>query len=397
MVILFISTLELIHNLLSQLKTLTKLVDGLWSHVKFMTPSLDSLALGLQVRQLLLIFWLVRELSVLVKPVLSILQLEAVFISVFLQHKFLQFLTKLSTNIVDIFLDTILGCQSLSLRLILIVHCVLFQNRILKPLRTKLSISSLTDGEINCLVDHLLSLHHLHFLLLLWFGFTSLHFLIRLGLNWSFTTLGFSFFIFLFLLFTDSFLFLLISFHLLRNLFLNFVFLHQIGRTDSKDTIWIDSDLHFDFLASSLCCWSHISNFKYSDVSFWIWNIVYIFSSDLKSTCFVECEHLAEGDRMILREYLHLAGGRLALAGCVLGPDQLDGVGLDVGHAELPDLEHGREDGALEGAASRHGLVSVQRSARLLPEHTLNDGFDGRNASTSSNYFNTVNFLWFQL
>ena len=119
---------------------------------------------------------------------------------------------------------------------------------------------------------------------------------------------------------------------------------------------------------------------------------------------------------MILREDLHLAGGRLALAGCVLGPDQLDGVGLDVGDAELPDLEHGREDGALEGAASRHRLVSVQRRARLLPEHTLNDGFDGRNASTSSNYFNTrnkiiikvfsdkfqsiklpVNFLWFQL
>ena len=93
---------------------------------------------------------------------------------------------------------------------------------------------------------------------------------------------------------------------------------------------------------------------------------------------------------MILREDLHLAGGRLALAGCVL-PDELDGVGLDVGHAELPDLEHGREDGALEGAASRHRLVSVQRRARLLPEHTLNDGFDGRNASTSSNYFNTIN------
>ena len=69
----------------------------------------------------------------------------------------------------------------------------------------------------------------------------------------------------------------------------------------------------------------------------------------LECFCLVECEHLAEGDRVIDRKDLHLPGG-LALATGVV-PNQLDGVWLDVGDRELPDLEHGGEDGALEGTA----------------------------------------------
>ena len=109
----------------------------------------------------------------------------------------------------------------------------------------------------------------------------------------------------------------------------------------------------------------------------------------LESTCFVEGEHLAEWNRMILREHLHLPGGP-ALARRVL-PDQLNGVRLDVRHGELPHLEHGREDGALKCAPARHRLVSVERGARLLPEHTLDDRLDSGDTSTSANYFNTEN------
>ena len=69
---------------------------------------------------------------------------------------------------------------------------------------------------------------------------------------------------------------------------------------------------------------------------------------------------------MELREDLHLSSG-LTLAGVL--PDQLDGVGLDVRHTELSHLEDRREDGALQSAASGHGLVSVQSSARSLPKH----------------------------
>jgi len=92
---------------------------------------------------------------------------------------------------------------------------------------------------------------------------------------------------------------------------------------------------------------------------------------------------------MILGEDLHLACG-LSLSRGVL-PDQLDGVGLDVRHGELAHLEHGRQDRALQRAASRHRLVRVERGAGLLAEHALDDGFDGGDTSASSNYFNTEN------
>ena len=108
----------------------------------------------------------------------------------------------------------------------------------------------------------------------------------------------------------------------------------------------------------------------------------------LESVAFEECQHLTEGNWMELREDLHLSSG-LALPGVL--PDQLDGVGLDVRHAELPHFEDRGEDGALEGAASGHGLVSVQGGARNLPEHRLDHRLDGGDASAASHDLNTAN------
>ena len=85
---------------------------------------------------------------------------------------------------------------------------------------------------------------------------------------------------------------------------------------------------------------------------------------------------------MELLEDLHLSG--------VL-PDQLDGVGLDVRHAELSHLEDRREDGALQGAASGHGLVGVESGARPLPEHSLDHRLDGGDTGAASHDLNTAN------
>ena len=90
---------------------------------------------------------------------------------------------------------------------------------------------------------------------------------------------------------------------------------------------------------------------------------------------------------MELREDLHLSHGSLALSGVL--PDQLDGIWLDIRHRELSHFEHRREDGALEGAASRHGLVSIESRARNLPEHGLYQGLDGRQTGAASHYLNT--------
>ena len=108
----------------------------------------------------------------------------------------------------------------------------------------------------------------------------------------------------------------------------------------------------------------------------------------LESVAFEECQHLTEGNWMELREDLHLSSG-LALPGVL--PDQLDGVGLDVRHAELSHLEDRREDGALQGAASGHGLVSVQSGAGSLPEHGLDHRLDGGDTGAASHDLHTVN------
>ena len=47
-------------------------------------------------------------------------------------------------------------------------------------------------------------------------------------------------------------------------------------------------------------------------------------------------------------------------------------------------LEHGRQDGALQRAPAGHGLVRVQRRARLLPEHLLNERLDGGDAGATA-------------
>merc|ERR1719350_2167488 len=52
MVVFFIPTLKSIHNLLGQLKTLTKLVYSLWSCLKLIPSSFRSLALYLKLIQL---------------------------------------------------------------------------------------------------------------------------------------------------------------------------------------------------------------------------------------------------------------------------------------------------------------------------------------------------------
>ena len=108
----------------------------------------------------------------------------------------------------------------------------------------------------------------------------------------------------------------------------------------------------------------------------------------LESVAFEESQHFTEGNRMELREDLHLSSS-LALPGVL--PDQLDGVGLDVRHAELSHLEDRREDGALQGAASGHGLVSVQSGAGSLPEHGLDHRLDGGDTRAASNDLNTAN------
>ena len=108
----------------------------------------------------------------------------------------------------------------------------------------------------------------------------------------------------------------------------------------------------------------------------------------LESVAFEESQHFTEGNRMELREDLHLSSS-LALPGVL--PDQLDGVGLDVRHAELAHLEDRREDGALQGAASGHGLVSVQSGARCLPEHGLDHRLDGGDTGAASHYLHTGN------
>ena len=95
----------------------------------------------------------------------------------------------------------------------------------------------------------------------------------------------------------------------------------------------------------------------------------------LKCFGLVKCKHFAEGHGVVDREDLHLPLG-LALATGVV-PHQLDGVGLDVRDGELPHLEHRREDGALEGAAPGHGLVSIECGGGLLGEHLLYHGLDG--------------------
>ena len=107
--------------------------------------------------------------------------------------------------------------------------------------------------------------------------------------------------------------------------------------------------------------------------------------------CFglVECEHLAEGHGVVDRENLHLPGGLALAAGVV--PHKLDGVGLDVGDGELTDLEHGGEDGALEGAASGHRLVGIEGGGGLLGKHLLDQSLDGGDPGAAPDNLNAVN------
>merc|ERR1719350_1981655 len=166
MVVFFIPTLKSIHNLLGQLKTLTKLVYRLWPRLKLIPPPFRTLALHLKLIQLPLIFGLLAKLSVLVKPVLRILQLEAVFVSVILHHELLQLLTKLAPDVVDVLLYAVLGSQSVGLISVLVIHAVFFLGRCLKSFIAQLTIDSLADGKVHVLVDSLLPLHHFHFLFL---------------------------------------------------------------------------------------------------------------------------------------------------------------------------------------------------------------------------------------
>ena len=62
-------------------------------------------------------------------------------------------------------------------------------------------------------------------------------------------------------------------------------------------------------------------------------------------------------------------------------PVQFDLEGLDVCDGELPNLEGGAEDGALQGTASRDGFVCVQGGVGDLVVHTLNSGLDGWNST----------------
>lgn len=71
-------------------------------------------------------------------------------------------------------------------------------------------------------------------------------------------------------------------------------------------------------------------------------------------------------------------------------PLELDGERLDVGDAEVSDLERGRQHGALKGTAPRHSLVQVQRGAQFSLEYVCEDLLDGGNSGGPSNQFNGI-------
>ena len=74
----------------------------------------------------------------------------------------------------------------------------------------------------------------------------------------------------------------------------------------------------------------------------------------------------------------------------VVLPAQLNLEGLDVGDAELPDFEGGRQDSALEGAPASYRLVRVQGRVGRLPKHRLNPGLDGRDSGGSANNLHRI-------
>ena len=76
----------------------------------------------------------------------------------------------------------------------------------------------------------------------------------------------------------------------------------------------------------------------------------------------------------------------------VVLPAQLNLEGLDVGDAELPDFEGGRQDSALEGAPASHRLVRVQGRVGRLPKHRLNPCLDGRDSGGSANNLHRVDW-----
>ena len=77
-------------------------------------------------------------------------------------------------------------------------------------------------------------------------------------------------------------------------------------------------------------------------------------------------------------------------------PTQRNAVRLDVGDAEVPDTESGRQNGALQRAAPRHGLIRVQRGARLLFEDLVDQFLYGWNACGAADNLNSINIIQFQ-
>jgi hypothetical protein len=107
------------------------------------------------------------------------------------------------------------------------------------------------------------------------------------------------------------------------------VFLDKVGRTDYKDTMEVDADLHFNLLVSTISQRADFTDLKRSNVRIHHGDISIVLGIHRKVVPSVKGEDLGEWHLVELREDHHVTSVRLGL------PVQFDGKRLQIKNDEV--------------------------------------------------------------